>query len=288
MSDFFLNNDVTTIKRCKHGTFAFFNSDSPIGSCLRSYGEWGEEELNFISPFLQPNFNVIDVGANIGTHTVWFSKRCHQGFVHAIEPQFYIFELLNTNIILNNAFNVKPFNAVCTNEHKSLKLMNLPPISAKPINYGEFKVHDHEHGIETRCIRLDDFQNIQFIKVDVEGHELAVLSSGETLLEKEKPLLYVEFNNHVGNPALLDYLWSLGYKTYWHVYEKHSPDNYHNLKTNIWLDDQNERPTLARAAKFFEGNIFCVHKSKKLKLKVEELTDREDNFLSFLKRHGLS
>lgn len=284
MSDFSLNNGVTTIKRCKHGTFAFFNSDDPIGSCLKQYGEWADQELEFISPFLQPNFNVIDVGANIGTHTVWFSKKCSQGYVHAIEPQFYIFEILNTNVLLNNAFNVKPYNAAVSNDYSSVRLLNLPPVSSSGINYGEFKLHDHEHGLETKCIKLDQFQNIQFIKMDVEGHELSALASGDALLKREKPLIYIEFNSHSGNPELLDYLWSLGYKVYWHVYEKHNPNNYHGLNVNIWLDDPNEKPTIERAAKFFEGNIFCVHKSEKRKLKLELITDRENNFISHLQR----
>jgi FkbM family methyltransferase len=286
MSGFNFNNGVVTIKQCKYGDFAFYNADSPIGHCLSFYGEWAEEELSFIAPHLQPNSNVIDVGANIGTHTVFFSKKCPQGQIHAIEPQFYIFQILTTNVAINARFNVKPYNVAISNDYDSLKLLNFPPMSQTRINYGEFKVHNSENGIETRCMKLDQFDNIQFIKLDVEGYELECLKSGVNLIEKCKPKMYIEFNNKKGNPELISFLWDHGYVCYWHVSKKFSPDNFNRNSTNIWLDDQNQQPTIQLVEKFFEGNIFCVHKSQKVKKCGEVLTDKNDNYVEYLKRNG--
>jgi FkbM family methyltransferase len=287
MSGFQFNNGVVTIKPCKHGDFVFYNTDSPIGHCLSVYGEWAEEELSFIAPYLKPNTNIIDVGANIGTHTVFFSKKCPQGQIHSIEPQFYIFQILVTNIAINSRFNVKPYNAAISNDFDTLKLINLPPISEKRINYGEFKVHNHENGIETRCMKLDHFQNIQFIKLDVEGYELQCLMSGERLINECKPMMYIEFNNKQGNPDLLAFLWEHGYKCYWHVSKKFSLENFNRVITNVWLDDQNQQPTVEWVEKFYEGNIFCVHKSQKIKVKEELIVDKNDNYVEYLKRQGV-
>jgi len=285
MSGFNFNNGIVKIVDCKYGTFMHYVNDSPIGECLDVYGEWGEKEIELISQYLQPNHNVIDIGANIGTHTVFFSKRCNQGLIYSIEPQFYIFQILNANVSLNGAFNTKLYNSPVSNEFESVKLLHFPPFDNKKINYGEFKIHNVENGLETRCIKLDDhFSNIQFIKLDVEGHELSCLKSGEKLIESDKPMMYIEFNNKQGNEELIEFLWSHGYKCYWHVTSKFSYPNFRNQKVNIWIDDQKIAPNLPLVEKFFEGNIFCVHESVSLEVPLEKISDSKDNYISYLLR----
>lgn len=284
MSAFTFNNGILTIRDCKYGSFAFYNSDSPIGSCLTTYGEWAEPELQFISSYLNEKSRVLDIGANIGTHSVFFSKRCKQGIIHAIEPQFYIYQVLVANMVLNNCFNVKTYNAAISNDFHSLKLMNLPPYSKTPINYGEFKVHNHEHGTETPCMSIDEFEKVDFIKLDVEGHELSCLQSGEDMLKKNKPLMYIEFNNKQGNKELIEFLWNVGYDCYMHVYNKYSKVNFFNQSVNIWLDDQSTQPSLQNIEKFFEGNIFCVPKKQKLKVDLEKINDSSETYVNYLIR----
>lgn len=286
MSGFNFNNGVVKIIDCKYGTFMHYVNDSPIGECLDVYGEWGEKEIELINQFLTPTSNIIDIGANIGTHTVFFSKRCPQGLVYSIEPQFYIFQILNSNVAMNGGFNVKLFNNPVSNEFESVKLMHFPPFHSKKINYGEFKIHDNENGLETKCIKLDDhFKNIQFIKLDVEGHELSCLKSGEGILKSDKPHLYVEFNNRNGNPEMLDYLMQHGYNCYWHITEKFSYPNFRNQKTNIWVDNADVKPTFALIEKFYEGNIFCVHESHKMDISLEKISDIKDDYIEYLIRH---
>lgn len=286
MSGFNFNNGVVKIIDCKYGTFMHYVNDSPIGECLDVYGEWGEKEIELINQFLTPTSNVIDIGANIGTHTVFFSKKCNKGFVYGIEPQFYIFQILNANIALNGCFNTKLYNTPISNEFESVKLLHLPPFGGKKINFGEFKIHDVENGLETKCIKIDgNFSNIQFIKIDVEGHELSVLKSGDNLLKSDKPHLYVEFNNKDGNPEMLDYLMQHGYNCYWHVTEKFSYPNFRNQNTNIWITDPNVKPTFALVEKFYEGNIVCVHQSHKIDVDLEKISDIKDNYIDYLIRH---
>lgn len=285
-----ITNKVTTIKQCKHGTFVFFNSDAPIGHCLDVYGEWAEPELQFIKPYLKDTTHVIDVGANIGTHTVFFAKNCKNGLIHAFEPQYYINQVLTSNVVLNNCFNVKTYHAAVSNDFESLKLMNFPPFSEKNINYGEFKIHNHKDGYDTPCVKLDTITKADFIKIDVEGHEVSVIKSGLNLIQQCKPMMYIEFNSEQGNPELLSLLEELGYVCYWHVYEKFSPVNHNNISVNIWLEysQQHLKPSIELMSKFFEGNIFCVHKSQKIKKpKTEKVLDINDNLTNYILRKGL-
>jgi len=287
MSAFNFNNGILSIRDCKHGAFAFYNSDSPIGSCLQTYGEWAEAELDLVSTYLTEKSHVLDIGANIGTHSAFFSKKCHRGIIHAIEPQYYIFQVLVTNMVLNNCFNVKLYNAAISNDYDSVKLMNLPPMSQTRINYGEFKIHNHEHGIDTPCIKIDNFSNIDFIKLDVEGHELSCLKSGVEMLKTSKPLLYIEFNNKEGNPELIEFLWEMGYNCHMHVYKKFSSFNFHKQPLNIWLDDPNMEPSIDNVSKFFEGNIMCFPKKQNMHTPLDVITKSSYSYIDYLYDHKL-
>ena len=66
-------------KQCKHGVFSFFKNDTIIGKSLDLYGEYAEYEFMLLNNLIAPDHIVIDVGANIGLHTVWFSKHAFKG-----------------------------------------------------------------------------------------------------------------------------------------------------------------------------------------------------------------
>lgn len=79
----------------KRGDFAINPRDTTIGRSLSVYGEYAEHEFFLLSHCLKPGDSVIDVGANIGTHAVFFSVAVGAaGNVLAIEAQPAIFELL--------------------------------------------------------------------------------------------------------------------------------------------------------------------------------------------------
>lgn len=248
----------------KYGRFAFFRNDDPIGACLHYYGEWAQQEMDLFDLFLTENSNVIDVGANIGTHSVYFSKKCSKGNVFAIEPQLYISEILNTNLLMNGCFNVVPIRAACGSEKTELRMLNINPFEGKKVNYGEFKVNSHDDkGLYTDCITLDSFVklNVPFhlIKLDVEGLEVDVLKGAEQLINTFKPMLYIEFNNKAGNDELLEKVVELGYTPYWHIYTKHNPNNHNKQSRNIWEEDS-YIISKENMDKRYEGNILCVHK----------------------------
>ena len=100
-------NDYTILKECKHGFFLFNKNDNFIGRSLDIYGEWCEGELATLFQVLKPGHLVIDVGANIGTHTIPFANKVTQtGLVLAFEPQRQVFGYLAANVSLNNLLHV--------------------------------------------------------------------------------------------------------------------------------------------------------------------------------------
>src|SRR4051812_16828084 len=102
-----MQNDFMALKACKHGRFLYNVNDTFVGRSLDLYGEWCEEEIEVLSQIIKPGSVVLDIGANIGTHTICFAKQALPGgVVYAFEPQRLVFQNLCANIALNQLVNV--------------------------------------------------------------------------------------------------------------------------------------------------------------------------------------
>ena len=83
----------------RHGIFSYYENDEYIGKSLSEYGEWSEPEVVLLRQLLKNNENIIEIGSNIGTHTVPLAKHVlNGGLVYAIEPQSLNYILLSINI----------------------------------------------------------------------------------------------------------------------------------------------------------------------------------------------
>ena len=91
----------------KHGTFLYHENDRYIGKSLSEYGEWSEGEVELIKKIVSNNENIIEIGSNIGTHTIPLAKHVSNGGqILSFEPQSQNHELLMENIFHNNIKNV--------------------------------------------------------------------------------------------------------------------------------------------------------------------------------------
>ncbi|HLQ76162.1 MAG TPA: FkbM family methyltransferase, partial [Terriglobia bacterium] len=100
-------NDYTVLKHCKHGYFLFNRNDQYIGRALDLYGEWCEHEITTLAQLVRPGDIVIDIGANIGTHTIALANMVtSSGAVIAVEAQRLIFNYLVANVAINNFVHV--------------------------------------------------------------------------------------------------------------------------------------------------------------------------------------
>ena len=88
------------------------NFDFGVAKSLAEGGVYEPEELRFITDvigYLKPGPVLLDVGANIGVHTLEFARHSAVtgGQVHAFEAQRVIYQMLCGNVALNNHFNVR-------------------------------------------------------------------------------------------------------------------------------------------------------------------------------------
>jgi FkbM family methyltransferase len=190
-----------------------------ISQIITIDGRFEDEELNLIEKLLKSSLMdkvTIDLGANIGNHTLAFSKFSKEVF--AFEPNPLVFDLLKINT--KRIKNIQAFNIGASDRKKSLVAkipnlncgggsLNLDKKNSKANQYYEvlFNLMPLD-----RVIPLS--QKIGLIKIDIEGHELEALKGMRSLLEKNKPLIIFEQNRGIKNKtsAEVRFLKSLGYK----------------------------------------------------------------------------
>lgn len=258
---------MLTSSKTRYGNLIHFINDDPIGACLQYYGEWAQQEMDFLSHILKEDSVVFDVGANIGTHSVFFSTICPKGNVLAFEPQAYIYNLLVTNLTINGRFNAVPIKAAVSDQNDKIYMMNPNPfVENSKINYGEFRVNNEAgKGLPTDVVKLDNFIDmvgkLDLIKIDVEGMEVKVLDGACELIKKHKPALYLEFSEKNGNPELIDKLEEMNYVSFLHVYQKHNPNNFNKMTKNVWEEDHFiiSKETIHKR---FDASIICFHEDK--------------------------
>lgn len=147
-------------------------------------------ELEYLrNTFLKGGEVILDIGANIGNHTVFFSKICNAEKVYAFEPIAETYETLCRNISLNHVEDrVVANNVALGNDSGKGRIKHF-----NPHNIGGTQIEATNDGAIS-IKRLDDyeFERIDFIKIDVEGFEYKLLQGAKNTLNKHAPVIFVE------------------------------------------------------------------------------------------------
>lgn len=156
----------------------------------RNYFE--RRELDLIKEQVQGT--VLDIGANIGNHTLYFVNECKAGKVYVFEPSPETFNVLKKNIEINGLSDkVVIYNAACG------KVKSKGTIRRVDLNdAGSNQVLANGEG-SVDVIAIDDLEipDVDFVKIDVEGGEADVISGMTNTLRKSHPKIFVEiFNNN--------------------------------------------------------------------------------------------
>lgn len=185
-------------------------------------------ELELVAGHCAPDALALDVGANLGSYT-WHLARLAR-VVHAFEP------------IPSVAFNLRSAFAFGRAGRVSVKVHRVALSDCSGSTMLRIPLHRDEmvtglatientgllsdlptRAIRVRVARLDDFAfdgRIGFIKIDVEGHEEAVLFGASETLRKHRPAIYIESNGGAVR-RVTKFLCQFGYKG-WFRYGKAS------------------------------------------------------------------
>jgi FkbM family methyltransferase len=137
---------------------------------------------------------MLDIGANIGNHVVMFKNRFPDLKIWAFEPILDNFLLLKTNT--EHFKDVSVFNVGVGSKTGMVNF----DTSELSYNSGTSKITSSP-GYKNLVIALDDVdffnEPINFIKIDVEGHEYSCFEGMMNLLIKHKPIIWAEDYNEV-------------------------------------------------------------------------------------------
>ncbi len=156
----------------------------------------GESEVSLIyRRTVRPGDTVLDVGGNIGTAGLEFARLEPGAAVHIFEPAPEMLAALRRNLALNRLPNVKVHGFGLGERDERLWLQ-----ADMPQNPGSnYVAPAAQSGLcEVELRRLDGLtflRAVSFIKVDVEGFELAALRGGRDLITRSRPLLILERND---------------------------------------------------------------------------------------------
>lgn len=219
----------------RHGTMLALPQDCYITRCLELCGELSPMELNLLNQIIKPGMTVVEVGSNIGSHTVPMAKACYPAKLYAFEPQQRIFQILCANLVLNDVRNVIASPDACGREPGEA---SLPALDYGAVgNFGGVSVAEASaQADKVRIIPLDDLAlpSCGLMKIDVEGFEIAVLEGAAQTIARCRPVLYVENDRPEHQRALITLIHEMGYRLFWHVPRLAEPDNFNGYKERVF------------------------------------------------------
>lgn len=156
-----------------------------------------EPELRCLQNFLQPGHVFVDVGANVGVFTVKAAKEVgDKGLVIAIEPFLETALRLSGNVQANGFSNVRVRNFCIGRDtgHARLHLNQGKPNSFSLLARGNGKAES----ISVLSVSLDDLcrwenlDRLDYLKIDAEGAEAAILEGAQETIRRFRPIVQVE------------------------------------------------------------------------------------------------
>jgi len=212
--------DEFRMKRTLFGDVQF-NLDlrMPTQRSLFFSREYEGHNTKILKKFLKPDMTFIDVGSHIGYYSFLASKLVgKRGTVISFEPNEYNFNELARYIKDNKAINIRAFQLALSNQESDANFF-INPYNDGGHSLTEFVDYDLPYSsIKVRTITLDaflqrnyPFLKIDFIKIDVEGHEIEVLKGMLKTLQKDKASIIVEFFNEIKKERIKGLLTSRGY-----------------------------------------------------------------------------
>lgn len=201
-----------------------------VGKVLLDTGEYYENEMSLLRQvigFLPRNGVALDIGANVGVHSLEFAKHFNEGKVYSFEPQRLVYYQLVANVALNSVTNIYPQYMAVGKEMGSIQVPQLNP--HRPASFGSLEIgHEQVENIgqwphegeklTVPMTTVDDFcvELPSFMKIDVEGMEIGVIEGARKTIMAARPIMFVEFLKS-DSDALRDLVKSFGYDAYMFV-----------------------------------------------------------------------
>ncbi|MDH5495800.1 MAG: FkbM family methyltransferase [Candidatus Bathyarchaeota archaeon] len=171
--------------------------DKTITPTLLNYGVWEMHETELFKRAVRKGMIVVDLGANIGWYTLIAAKLVgKKGKVYAFEPEPDNCALLRKNVQLNGYSNVIIERKAVLDRYGSIRLF------LNSDNLGDHRIYDSHDGRKSITVEgttLDEYfrnehDNIDVIKIDIQGAEMAALLGMDRVIKANENLkMFIEF-----------------------------------------------------------------------------------------------
>ncbi len=186
---------------------------------LEEQGDWFEDEIGFVRELLGGGETVLDVGANHGVYALSMARAVGAtGRVVAVEPASATAIRLRASAEANGFRHLEVLECAIS-DHEGEAVLHtgssseLSSLAGAPGDAGG----SERVRVTTidRCVRDLGCASVSFVKLDVEGEEIRAIDGATGLLERDEPLVMVEYKHGpVVNRGLFERLLALGYATY--------------------------------------------------------------------------
>lgn len=178
-------------------------------------------EVALTRALVHPGDFVVDAGANKGAYVYWLRRSAGpSGLVMAYEPQPALATYLCRACVAFGWTNVRVYDVALSNR-VGTSVLHVPGFHVTPGASLEPAVLEGTPGARLECPvdtldrQLQGLGALRFLKVDVEGHELALFQGAQETLKRDRPHLLFECEaRHLTTHSMADvfsYLENLGY-----------------------------------------------------------------------------
>ena len=274
-----INLENLKVAETIYGKMIFPENDVVVGKSLPLYGEWSEGENIVMSQFVGPGDTVLDIGANIGTTAISLSKNVGvEGKVYAFEPQQFISQCFNANLLINNIKNVVAFSLAVSSKTRWI-FINEEELASVG-RYGSVSVSTD--GTPVKAINLNRFpiNKCSLAKIDAEGHEWSIIQGAKTFLMQHQPVVYIEAKKELeGTKKYLEWFMSNGWECYWHFAFWYRKNNRNKVSNNIFKG-------------IGDMNVVAVPRKNGLLKNLQHITSPEttwdaESYLDFYKKNNI-
>ena len=157
-----------------------------ISSIIEKTNQFYEIDIfNSFKDFIPKKGVFLDVGANIGNHSIMFSSHFKNVEVYAFEPFLLNYELLSYNTKFYPK--IHPLKLALGSKEGIVHVA-----SFNDSNKGGACLSDKGEKCPVMTLDSLNIENVSFIKMDIEGHELSAINGSIKTIIKSQPIIWVE------------------------------------------------------------------------------------------------
>lgn len=183
---------------------------------LRSRQFYEARLLNMVHGMglIQPDATVCDIGANIGSASVFFGKVLGARRVLAFEPQLHCYATLCRNLDLNALTDAQAYNCIVGAKSGRGEINRFNPRNLGATSFAPAKTGPVPMVALDDLIDAEEMHGLTFLKIDVEGMHLDVLSGAKKVIATFKPAIWVALPENSADYATTSKLLAgLGYES---------------------------------------------------------------------------